>query len=210
MNEDQVRNEDQSDDGIVDNSKDVVSHESHKKLLAQRKADQEKLRAMQTRLQELEAKEADIAKKESELEEIKLKSEGNWKALLESRESALKKLEEKNTELLGITKGYEKKYTDAYKINAFKDAIGGDLKLPDYYSFVDTEKMAIDPETGAIDVDSVKNYANEFVSKYKDLISFKKGKLPGEAASTGSFKKDISSMNKEEHKEAMKKALMNW
>ena len=182
MNKEQVSDEVLSDDGIVDNSKDVVSHESFKKLLAQRKADQEKLKATTTRLQELEAKESELAKKESELEEQKLKSEGNWKALLESRESALKKLEEKNSELLDITKGYEKKFTDAHKINAFKEAIGGTLKQSEYYSFVDTDKIAIDPETGSIDDKTLKAYANEFTTKFKDLIQFKTAKLPDGAA----------------------------
>jgi len=118
MLEDQVGNEDQSTDGIVGNSNDVVSHESFKLAVDQKKRLQRKLTEAEERLKQLEAKESDIARKEAELEEQKLKSEGNWKALLESRESALKKLEEKNSELLDITKGYEKKFTDAHKINA--------------------------------------------------------------------------------------------
>jgi len=207
MKEDQVSNDDQSNDSVVDNSnKDVVSHESHKKLLAQRKADQEKLKAMQERLQSFESKESELAKKEAELNEQKLRDEGNWRALLESRESALKKLEEKNNELLNITTGYEKKFTNAHKINAFKEAIGGDLKLPDYYSFVDTDKIAIDPETGSVDDGSVKSYANEFASKYKDLINFKKGKLPSEAAMTTGYKgKSLDEMSSSEIQAELKK-----
>lgn len=182
MNQDQVSNEDQSNDGIVDNSKDVVSHESHKKLLAQRKADQEKLRAMQTRLQELESKEADIAKKEAELAEQKLKDEGNWKALLEAREARAAKLEEQVKTLAEVNKGYEDKFTNAVKLNAFKDAIGGTLRKNEYYSFVDTSKIALDPETGVVDDKSLKLYANDFVNQFKELIAFKNpAKLPNEA-----------------------------
>lgn len=182
MNEDQVRNEDQSNDGIVDNSKDVVSHESHKKLLAQRKADQEKLKAMQARLQDLESKEADLAKKEADLAEQKLKDEGNWKALLEAREVRAAKLEEQVKTLAEVNKGYEDKFTNAVKLNAFKDAIGGTLRKNEYYSFVDTNKIALDPETGVVDDKSLKLYANDFVNQFKELINFKSAvKLPNEA-----------------------------
>lgn len=182
MNEDQVSNDGQSNDGIVDNSKDVVSHESHKKLLAQRKADQEKLKAMQARLQELESKEAEIAKKEAELEEQKLKDEGNWKALLEAREARAAKLEEQVKTLAEVNKSYEDKFTNAVKLNAFKDAIGGTLKKNEYYGFVDTNKIALDPETGVVDEKSLKQYANDFVSQFKELIAFKNPvRLPSEA-----------------------------
>jgi hypothetical protein len=207
MSTEQVSDEVQSTDGVGDNSNNgAVPEHQFKRLLAQRKADQEKLKAATARLQELEAKESELAKKEAELEEQKLKSEGNWKALLESRESALKKLEEKNSKLLELTTNYERKFTDAHKINAFKEAIGGDLKLPDYYNFVDTGKIAIDPETGSVDMESVKSYANEFAGKYKDLINFKKGKLPSEAALHASVgNKKVEEMSSKEIEEELRK-----
>lgn len=171
----------ESNDGIVNkDKKDVVSHESFQTLLRQRKADQEKLRATEERLKRLDELEA----KEASLVEQKHKDDGNWKALLESRESKLKDLETRNSELNGLVKGYEDKFTNAHKINAFKSAIGGSLKQKEYYSFVDVSKIALDPETGVIDDESLKNYANEFTNKFKDLIAFKTRKLPTEAGMT--------------------------
>lgn len=178
---DHDRIEDQPNDGIVgNNSKDVVSHESFQKLLKQRKADQEKLSVAEQKLKRLEELEAN----ESKLNDDKLKSEGNWKALLEARESKLKEYEARVTTLDDIVKGYEDKFTNAHKINAFKEAIGGSLKQNEYYSFVDVSKIALDPETGAIDDKSLKSYANEFVGKFKDLISFKAKSLPKDAGTT--------------------------
>ena len=183
-------------DGIVDNAKkDVVSHESFQTLLRQRKADQERLRTAEEKLKRLDELEAN----ESKLNDEKLKSDGNWKALLESRENKLKEIQETNTTLKELVKSFEDKFTSAHKINAFKEAIGGNLKRNEYYSFIELDKIALNPDTGAIDDKTIKSYANEFTNKYKDLIEFKVKRLPtGSASVNHKTEKSLSQMSKEE------------
>lgn len=204
--------DDLANDGIVvdDKNKDVVSHESFQKLLNQRKADKAKLKDAEEKLKTLEAKEKEIADKEAKIAEEKLKEDGNWKALLESREKELADLKAEKENLSESVKGFEKKFTDAHKLNAFKEAIGGTLKKDSYYTFVDTSKIALDPKTGVIDEKSLKSYANDFVTEHKELIQFKSGaKLPGDAPKhTGSLSYDewlkLAKTNPKEARERQK------
>lgn len=178
METDQDGIEIKSTDGIGDESKDVVSHASFKKLLDQRKADQEKLRKAQEELDSFKAKE-------KELEEKKLAEQGNWKALLEAREAKLKESEEKINLLSDSLKTYETKVSNAIKLDAFERAIGGKLKNKVYYDTVFApEKIALNPETGEVDDASVKEYATFFVNNFKETIEFKGAKLPNDAAKT--------------------------
>jgi hypothetical protein len=170
-------------DGIGGEKKDVVDYETFNKLLGQRKADQIKLKELDEKLKSFEAKETELQAKERELEEKKALSDGNWKAILESREAQLKRLEAEKAVLQESVGAYEKKFTDALKINAFQEALGGKLKKSDYYNFVDTSKIAIDPETGSIDDKSLKDYATKFATDFKELIAFKGGTLPSDAPS---------------------------
>jgi hypothetical protein len=168
------------DDGVdagKEAKKDVVKYESYKKAVDQKKALQEELKAYK-------AKEAELAEKQRILEEEKLKGEGNWKALLEDREKRLKETEDKLKNQQAEADKYKQNLINARKIQAFTRAIGGDLKDPEYYSFIDVEKIAIDPETNKVDESSVKTYASDFVSRHKALINFSDKKLPQDAART--------------------------
>ena len=73
-------------------AKDTVSYETHKKLLAQRKADQERLRELEAKFQSIE--------------ESKLEAEGRKDELVESLR---KRLEEKDNALNDIQKQYATK-----------------------------------------------------------------------------------------------------
>jgi hypothetical protein len=179
--------------------KDVVSYETHQELLGQRKKDQEKLKALEAKLKEIESKDSTEREK-------KLKDEGNFKALLEDREKELAKLREQNEELQKSVHTFEETLTTTKKFNAFNRAIGGKLKNEDYYKFVDTSKIAIDAETGKVDESSVKNYAKNFVEKHRELVDVNGGKLPDEAARKANF--DFATIKgKDDIKEAMKAIL---
>lgn len=171
-------------DGIegLDKEKNVVAFDSHKKLLDQKKSIQAKLKESEAELATFKAKEKELADRETKLNEDKLKEQGDWKTIVATREQEVTTLKAEKDELVTKINSFEKKFTDAHKLNAFKEAIGGTLKKDSYFSFVDTSKIALDPATGIIDDKSLKAYANEFVTEYKELIQFKSGaKLPGDA-----------------------------
>lgn len=167
------KSKDDSSDGIGD-KKDVVDYATHKKLLDQRKSDQNKLRELETKL-------ADFDKKQKDLEESEAKSKGDWKTLVEARDAKIAELSKLNQDLSGELTGVKGQITDAKKLSAFEKKLGGKLKQEEYYEFVDLDKIAVDPETGKIDDASLAAYTNDFSTKFKDLISFGKGKLPDEA-----------------------------
>jgi predicted RNase H-like nuclease (RuvC/YqgF family) len=154
----------------IDEKKDVVAYETYQKLLAQRKSDQAKLAEYNERLEKLSEYEKRIEQQEEE----KAKAEGNWKALIESREAKAKEFETKYQEAMTKVSSFEQSLNDAKKIRAFEDAIGGKLIDRDYYNLIDLDSIALDPESGEIDKDSLKKTSESFVKKHKILVNFKK------------------------------------
>jgi len=146
-----------------------VSYEAYKRLVAQRKADQEKFKALSEKVSLYEQKEKD-------LEEKKLMEQGEYKKMLQEREKEIRQLRDEREK-------YKNSLVKTAKLQAFQEALGGKLADPTYYSFVDTERIAIDPESGTVDTDSLKSYVNEFVSKHQRLIEFSSAKLPNSAPS---------------------------
>lgn len=175
-----------NDDSVIE-KKDVVAFETHQRLLAQRKADQEKLKEAQAKLDKIEEKEAELERKRQELEEQKLKDEGNWKALLEAREAKLAEFQSRESELVSKVSMFEQQFQEAAKLQALQDALGGKFKHKSYYNLVDTDRIITNPETGQIDQDSVKAYADTFLKEHKELIAFNKPQIndraPGQAGS---------------------------
>jgi len=177
--EDIVSDDKKNDDGVIE-KKDVVAYETYQRLLDQRKADQAKLKTF-------EEKEAELEKQRKELEESKLKDEGNWKALLEAREEKLIELANQKTEYENKVLMFEQQFQEAAKLQALQEAIGGKFKHKSYYNLVDTDKIIVNPESGEIDQDSVKKYADSFLKEHKELIAFSKPQVhdraPGQSGS---------------------------
>lgn len=158
-------------------NQDMVSYDSYKKVLGQYKNSKQKIENLESQLQEL----SEFKDKFSEIEEAKLKEEGNWTKLLEQREEKIKSLNEQMQSLNEENSKYKKNLDDMIKLNAFTNAIDGKLKKQEYYNFIDTDRIVINPETGTIDEDSLSKYANEFTNSFKELISFNNSKLPNDA-----------------------------
>lgn len=158
--------------GLADEIKeDKVSYESHQKMLKQLKATQAKLNEVQALEEKLKAYEAEKA----DLEEKKLMERGEFQKLNEE----LKKQLRVRDEQLSIV---EKQTLRTVKLQAFQRHLGGRIADESYYSFVDTDKIAIDPVTKDVDEETVKSYVNEFVGKHKRLVDFGTTTLPNSAA----------------------------
>jgi hypothetical protein len=154
----------------VSESKDVVKYNTYKHALADAKNHK-------ARADELQAKLADFERKEQELVENRLKEQGEYKKLLEIERKKRKEEEDKRTH-------YEKSLLDAHKLSAVREKIPGKLKRNEYYSFIDTDKIILDHETGEIDQNSLEAVVNSFVQDHGALIE-RQGNvgLPQNAAS---------------------------
>lgn len=164
--------EDKTKDNLKDagtelKSKQSVDYETYKKAV-----DREK--NLKKRLDELEAKEK--LKLEAELKEKE-----EYKKLLDLRSQELEterkeKLALKNEREMGL------------RMNAFLKHVNGKVDQ-DYWSLIDLEKIAIDPESGMPDDGSAQKAAKEFEARFSRVIEKPTaGKLPAEAAKGGATK----------------------
>lgn len=151
-----------------ENTQETVSYHTHKKLLAQRKADQLRHQEALKRIEEFEKKEAEAAEK-------KLVETNQFKELADQRAARIAELEARDQER-------EKALLDGAKLNAFKELLPGQVKNKSYYAFVNLDAIELDPTTGVVDQASVEKQVNEFVTQHPGLFTPKQGKtLPGEA-----------------------------
>lgn len=162
-----------------------VSYETHKKLLAQRKADQEKIKNLQLQFEETQKALNLIKDKEREVMEEKAKGNGDFKALLENRENEIKTLQEQLNSFKSEKESLENSFIDMVKLSAFNEALGGKIKHKKFYSLVELDKIAIDPETKRVDSSTLKDYVKNFTTEFKDIIEFKDAKMNENAASRG-------------------------
>lgn len=147
---------DQNSGATSDKEKNTVAHETYVKVMDELKETQRKLKEIQD--------------KSKITEEQKLKEQGDWKTLAESREKQVKELEEKNTST-------EQAINDSIKLNAFQKFLGGKLKSDKYFDFVETSEIAFDPTTRKVDEASVKLVVAKFLKEHSSLVDF--GKKPG-------------------------------
>lgn len=153
--------------------KNVVSFETYSKLLDQHKKTKEKEReyADKVKLYEDEKKK---------VEESKLKEQGEYKKLLDNRESEIKKLQEDND-------NFKRAVYDGAKLQAVLEKLPGKIKKKEYLNFIDIEKIAIDPETNIIDEKTVQDVASLFVKEHSSLIEVSgKNPLPNDSGKPGS------------------------
>lgn len=164
--------------------KDSVSYETYQRVLAEAKAAKEKVKTFEASLKEQE--------------ETKLKQQNEWKVLAEAKE---KEAIEYKTKFEDINRSL----VDAVKLQAFQKHLGGKLKNDAYFQFVDTDKIAYNPETKRVDDESVKTLVSEFVKNHSALVEFKTAKLPNEASKAAGVKKDLKDLSQEEIVAELKK-----
>lgn len=160
-------------------SSDVVKYETYSRVLAEAKKLKEKVKAYEDTLQQTQ--------------EQKLKEQNEWKALAEQYKA---KLDQTTT----VLQEQERSIVNGLKYHEFEKHLGGKLKSKDYATFVDFEKIILNPETKQVDPDSVKAVAAEFIKQHPSLVEFgTQGKLPNQAA-TGYVPttKSVNEMTKEE------------
>jgi hypothetical protein len=168
--------------------KDFVAYETYQKTLAQEKAAKEKLREYETRFKQIE--------------ETKLKEEGEYKKIAEIRAEEARKEKQRADSL-------EKDMNDTWKLQAFFEKLPGNLKSNDYLTHVDIDSIVLDPETRQVEMASIEKVVNSFMEKHSGLVDIKKSSgLPSEAAKPAA-KKSLNEMSESERMAFMKDSLMS-
>jgi hypothetical protein len=158
---------------------DVVKYETYSKVLSEAKKLKEKVKEYETVLQQSQ--------------EQKLKEQNEWKALAEQYKSKLDQTSH-------VLQEQEKSIVNGLKFHEFEKHLGGKLKDKDYATFVEFDRIVLNPETKQVDEDSVKTVAADFIKKHASLVDFQgSGKLPNQAAKNYvPMGKSVSDMSSEE------------
>jgi hypothetical protein len=145
-------------------SNDVVKYETYSKVLSEAKKLKEKVKEYESVLEQSK--------------EQKLKDQNEWKALAEQYKA---KLDETSSTL----QEQERSIINGLKYQEFERHLGGKLKKRDYASFVDFDRIILNPETKSVEPDSAKAVAADFLKQYSELVELpSSGKLPNQAASS--------------------------
>lgn len=145
---------------------DVVSYDTHRRLLAEKKKRDEENAALRSRLDAIEAANR-------EREEAELKAKEDYKKLVELREKEL-------TEVRAKLDQKERIFTEAKKLDHFTRALGTSIQ-PQYLGLVNTDEILLDPATGAVDEPSVARAVENFRQRYPEIIPTRHGALPAGA-----------------------------
>lgn len=143
---------------------DVVKYETYSKVLSEAKKLKEKVKEYESVLEQSK--------------EQKLKEQNEWKALAEQYKHKL-------DETSSVLQEQERSIINGLKYQEFEKHLGGRLKKKDYASFVDFDRIVLNPETKAVEPDSAKVVAAEFLKQYSELVELpSSGKLPNQAPSS--------------------------
>lgn len=180
-------------DGSAAASEETVSVPAYRKLLTQRKNDQEKMRSLQEQLDVINNEKSASA-------EAKLQEDGEYKKLIELKDAELLKFKEDN----GILANEIHRST---KRQAFFGKMEGKLKKNAYENFIDFDSIVIDPSSQQVDSMSVDAAVKSFLDEYGDLVDVGQAKtIPGNPAQALTAKHP-STMNAKEFSSALTDAL---
>jgi len=150
---------------------DVVSYDSHRRLLSEKKKLQSQHEETLKRLQELE-------NQQKEAEERKLAEKEDFKKLLELREKELKEERERFSKL-------DMRVKEGKKMSSFLHSLGTELDQK-YWSLVDLDQIAVNPETGDPDPSSIQEVVEKFKSNFSEVIVNRDAaRLPNDSARKG-------------------------
>lgn len=127
------------------------------------------------KFQAYKSKEETFLEEQKKAEESRLREQGEYKTLLEQREQQLEELKSSLEKANGETDSYKQSIVNLRKASAFERELGGKLKKDSYWTHVDFDKIAVNPENGEIDKASLKTVADGFIKEYKELVSFPVG-----------------------------------
>lgn len=129
-------------------SKDVVSYDTHRRLLDEKKKTQ--------------AERDQLLAEKKQREEEEAKKRGDYEALLKSRDEALAKAQ---ADLASVRETQAK----ARKLAAVLDSIEGEVE-PKWFSLIDVSSVVTNPDTGEIDQMSVTKVVEGLRKTWPEMI----------------------------------------
>lgn len=146
--------------------KDSVSYETHRRLLDEKKREQ-------AARKDLEAKVAAFEAKERQIEEEKLKAQGEFQKLLQLREQENQTLKQK-------LDAFDSQFKRAEKMNAFIKAAGTELD-DKWLRLIDVDGIAYRPDAdNEIDHMSVQNAVETFRKTWPEAFKPKGSQIPAD------------------------------
>lgn len=139
-------------------AKSTIAYETHRKLLDEKK----KLQA------QLEA----VMSKEKEREESDARKRGDYEALLKSREQELAREKAQRQEL-------DERISRGMKLQAVIEALGGQVE-PKWFKLIETEEVAVNPESGEIDKMTAARVAESLKKQWPEMVQ-RVAKFPAQA-----------------------------
>lgn len=168
------------------NPNDKVAYDTYRRALNELKKSKEQLKQFE--------------EERVKSHEQKMREQQEWKALAEAKSAQAEHLEK-------TLKEQQEQIVNGMKYQEFEKHLGGKLKNKDYATFIDFDKIVINPETRQIDAESVKGVVSNFVKEHAPLVEFSNGaKMPNEASRNANFSGKVpTEMSIDEIKNELKK-----
>lgn len=131
-----------------DSGKSTIAYDTHRKLLDEKK--------------KVQAQLDQLLREKTEREEADARKRGDFDTLLKSREEELSK-ERAAREAL------ESRITHGRKLNAVIEALGGNVDQK-WLRLIDTDDVAVNPETGEVDAMTVARAAESLKKQWPEMI----------------------------------------
>ncbi|GEM_PF-3309656 len=165
----------------VGDTKAIVGDESDKTKTEDKGflALKEEKKALAIKFQEAQSELERLKNEAKTKEEEVLKQQGEYKKLYEDEQKSKLELAEK-------LKLKEKKELALRKVDVVMKELGVPLAKPEYWDFVDLDRIPVDEATKEIDINIAKQVANDFIVKFPELLVKKAGKVDNSAAATTS------------------------
>lgn len=153
-------------------NKRQVSYETYTKTLDEAKAAKARLKALEESL--------------NKVSDEKMKSDGDWKGLIEAREKRIQELEAHTQEVSTKYETLNERIVSSHKLSKVISKLGGGLDEK-YFGLIDLNEVKVNPESGEIDDLSAAKVAESFRTMYPETIKPKGNtRMMGEVGSKGS------------------------
>lgn len=171
--------------GGDEKKKDTVAYDTYRKVLSEKKREQERAREMEEELQQFRKQKADA----DEADQIK---RGEY-------EKVIAGLKQDKESLQGKLADRDKFIIDGAKEAAFESRLPGRLAQPEFRKFIPKDDILIDPTTGQIDETSLDNSVTSFMDKYSRLLDLPNNdkRLPNDRGDLNQGAKDYATALKE-------------
>ena len=144
---------------------DVVAYDSYRRLLGEKKKEQEEKLKLSRELKELRDEK-------KSREESSLKEQNDWKSLAERRGEEL--VEKEN-----YIKGVAQDRANAKKLDSFLEAVGSKIDRK-FWGLIGLDKILINPDTGDVDEMTVTKQVEAWKKEYPETLGYRgsTAKLP--------------------------------